>query len=216
MPDYFEFNRAQAEAETDPFTAERYEQFHRYLPTAAKDILDVGCSTGRGGRVLRDRRPAVRLIALDCLAERLARLPPGIYDTTICSFSDRVGLPDRSLDAIVAGEFIEHLAPEDVDPTLRECARLLRPGGQLLLTTPNPGYLRNWLTGRTVLGGAHLSEHWPRDLRKRLRQAGFSAVRIRPSGKVTRYFGEHAPWLGLYGSYLAVAVRDADRGGKGG
>jgi hypothetical protein len=46
---YRKLNEKQKSAETDPFTEKRYEQFARHMPKSAVRILDIGCSTGRGG-----------------------------------------------------------------------------------------------------------------------------------------------------------------------
>jgi 2-polyprenyl-3-methyl-5-hydroxy-6-metoxy-1,4-benzoquinol methylase len=207
MPDYVRLNLEQTISEVDPFTEERYAQFIRYLGFSTGRVLDVGCNTGRGGQRMKQLCPKLSLVALDCVEDRLRRLLPGVYDSVVCSFTQQIDQPDGSFDAIVAGEFIEHLAVEDVEPTLQEFFRIINSNGRLLLTTPNPGYIRLKLTGGSVLGGPHLSQHWPKDLGQRLNAIGFRNVRIRPSGKVTRYFGEWFPWLNLYGSYLAVAEK---------
>lgn len=46
----------------------------------------------------------------------------------------------RQFDCIVAGDLIEHL--EDLSGFLECCKRHLRPGGSLLITSPNPWYWR--------------------------------------------------------------------------
>jgi SAM-dependent methyltransferase len=114
-------------------------------------------------------------------------------------------LDDASFDAIVAGEFIEHLSEADVGRTLQEFARVLRPGGKLLMTTPNPDYWRFRLTGRSVLGGAHLSQHRASSLAARLGRHGFSDVSVCGSGRWSRYLGEGFPFPLAYGSYLITA-----------
>lgn len=207
MPDYVALNEAQTVSETDPFTDERYVQFHRHLDPSALRILDVGCNTGRGGKVLKELRPAVDIVGLDCVQSRLDRLLQGVYSGVICSFTTDIASPVDRFDAIVAGEFIEHLAESDVDPTLLEFLRVLQPGGTLMMTTPNPAYLRWKIYGGGVLGGAHLSEHLPSELARRLRRLGFEKVQIRPSGKVTRYLGEWWPIMSFYGSYLIFAQK---------
>jgi predicted SAM-dependent methyltransferase len=103
----------------------------------------------------------------------------------------------------VAGEFIEHLYPSDVDRTLAEIFRVLRIGGQVMLTTPNPSDIKRRLRGRSILGGAHVSQHHADALKMKLRMTGFSSVRILGSGKVSRHLGPHFP-LPIYGSYLAL------------
>jgi ubiquinone/menaquinone biosynthesis C-methylase UbiE len=46
-------------------------------------------------------------------------------------------LPDRSVDAAVLIEVVEHLDDHTLDATLREISRVLRPEGALMVTTPN-------------------------------------------------------------------------------
>lgn len=50
--------------------------------------------------------------------------------------TDRFPFEDETFDAVVCGELIEHL-PSGPDGLLYECDRVLRPGGTLLLSTPN-------------------------------------------------------------------------------
>lgn len=202
-----ELNRGQKVSEIDPFTEGRYEQFVRHLPSDVHDVLDVGCNTGRGGVVMKTLRPGFRLTGLDCVPERVEALDSKIYDARICDFTESISSPSNSFDAIVAGEFIEHLPPDKVDATLCEFFRLLRPKGRLLLTTPNPRYIRHFLEGTSVLGGAHISQHYITSLRRRLAAVGFSAITIRGSGRVSSILGEHIPLRAVYGSYLAFGSK---------
>jgi len=201
---YSNENSDQGAALRDPFTLERYAQFARHLQPGARDVIDVGCAEGRGGERLKELVPGLRLTGLDCVAERLDRLP-SCYDGRLHGLTTELPVEDRSYDAIVAGEFLEHLYPGDVDPTLCEFQRVLRIGGRLLLTTPNPYSLRMRLKGGTVFGTAHLTQHFPRILKRRLMAHGFGRVRLIGSGRATRRLGEWCPWLSIYGSYLVRA-----------
>ena len=200
-------NREQTLSETDSFTERRYQQFTRHLPRHTRDVLDVGCNTGRGGAAMKALRPELRIAGLDCVPERVGALDRSVYTARISGFTDAIPSKAESFDAIVAGEFIEHLPPDRVDAALCEFFRLLRLKGVLLLTTPNPHYLKNILLGQSVLGGAHLSQHYSGSLRVRLRKIGFSGVAIRGSGRVSSVLGERCPLMGIYGSYLAKATK---------
>ncbi|MEQ9371196.1 MAG: class I SAM-dependent methyltransferase [Coleofasciculus chthonoplastes F3-SA18-01] len=207
MKNYEELNIAQEVSETDPFTRERYKQFYCNFPKHVQTVIDIGCNTGRGGEILKELNPNLKLVGLDCVASRLAKISPDIYVSTICSYSSNIESPDSSFDIVVAGEFIEHIYPDEVIRTLQEFYRIIKPAGRLLLTTPNPNYLRLKLTGGSVLGGAHVSQHYPAELKQQLESVGFVNVKLIGSGKMTRILGERLPILAFYGSYLTIADR---------
>lgn len=201
-------NSQQYVSECDPFTLERYEQFYKFCPKGKENlkILDVGCNTGRGGIRLKELNPSIALLGFDCVQERLDSLPAD-YSEGIYGLATEIPLEDQTLDVIVAGEFLEHLYPGDVDKTLCEFQRVLKIGGRLLLTTPNPNYLKSKLKKETIYGVSHLTQHYPRVLQLRLLMHGFSSVRLYGSGKVSRYLGYHFPLLSAYGSYLVTASK---------
>jgi ubiquinone/menaquinone biosynthesis C-methylase UbiE len=203
-PDHVTRNEQQQASESDPFTESRYAQFARLLPPGALRVLDVGCNTGRGGAALKRLRPEVQIHGLDLLQSRLDRLPKDVYAGTVCGSATQIPSGDESYDAVVAGEFIEHLLPIDAHRFVADAFRVLKLNGRLLLTTPNPGDIKLRLRGGTVLGGAHLSQHHPGTLKTVLKMFGFSRVRVMGSGKVSWYLGSHFPLLALYGSYLVV------------
>ena len=152
--------------------------------------------------MLKTLDPHLCLTGVDCVADRLEQLPPGAYDRAVQGLSTSVPLPDLSVDVVVAGEIIEHLNPADVDQSLHEILRVLRRGGRLLLTTPNPGDIKKRVRGQSVLDDpSHLSQHTVGDLSSRLQRAGFVGIGWRGSGKMTRIIGERWP-LHIYGSYL--------------
>lgn len=204
--DYATINRKQREAETDSFTARRYAQFASHLEDGPLRVLDVGSSTGRGGEELRRHLPEVELWALDCVSERLDRIDRAVYRSVLCAEAMSIPVADGFVDAIIAGEFIEHLTPEDAAASLREFYRVLRSGGSVLLTTPNPRYVRLLVPGRTVTGGAHLSEWTPGSLIGLLQASGFRKEFVEGTGRVSSILGRHLPDR-VYGSYMIGAVR---------
>lgn len=207
-PDLVAVNRGQSLSEVDDFTEERYAQFVRHLPPKAKAVLDVGCNTGRGGAVLKRLLPGLKIDGLDCVQDRLDGIVDEIYHRRICSFTNAIDLESGSYDAIVAGEFLEHVPPEQVYSTLCEFFRLLRLRGRLLITTPNPRYLKNRLRNLSVLlEPSHVTQHYPERLGKRLMDIGFSNIAVLGSGRMSRKLGEKFPILKIYGSYLIRATK---------
>jgi SAM-dependent methyltransferase len=189
----------------DPFTPRRYEQFALRLSDHARRVLDMGSSSGVGGAALRRVRPDIDLIALDCAEHRLQRVDTRVYSLRICGSSTGIPSAANSFDAVVAGEFIEHLAYAHVLPTLAELHRVLRPGGRVLMTTPNPDSVRIKVTRGTTLGGSHLSAHYPKQLAQMLVEVGFRAPSWCGSGRSSTYLGERFPIFDVYGSYLIWA-----------
>lgn len=86
----------------------------------------------------------------------------------------------RTFDCIVAGDLIEHL--EDFSGFLNSCKRHLRPGGTLLISTPNPWYWRNILKSILWTEVPNNVEHtcWlcPRTLRQLVARHGMSVSNI--------------------------------------
>jgi ubiquinone/menaquinone biosynthesis C-methylase UbiE len=197
-------NLAQKISEEDSFTPFRYRQFQRHFTKGTRFVLDVGCNTGRGGETLFKIDDNLIIHGLDCVSERLDRLP-ACYRNKILGLSTDIPLPDRSVDAITAGEFLEHLYPSDVDKTLAEFQRVLKIGGRILMTTPNPNYIMNQLKHRSVFGESHLTQHYSKILKIRMALHGFSSIKVRVSGRVSNFIGESIPLLFLYGSYILIA-----------
>ena len=201
-----EANRAQSGSETDSFTPARYKQFYAHFPAHARQVLDVGCNTGRGGQLLKACNPSLDLTGLDCVPERIEAIDRKVYRQVLCGFSTDIPVESASFDVVLGGEFIEHVPPSQVDATLMEFFRVLRLKGRLLLTTPNPGYLKNKVKRLSVLlDEAHVSQHHADCLALRLRMIGFSNITILGSGRVSLFLGQRFPFLSAYGSYIARA-----------
>jgi SAM-dependent methyltransferase len=107
-----------------------------------KRVIEVAC--GRGGfaaRLMRTTVPPPQLVAADfswsavmkgkLFAERTASGAIGweVADAQALSH------PDASFDTVISCETVEHVL--DPRAALAEFSRVLRPGGRLLLTTPN-------------------------------------------------------------------------------
>jgi predicted TPR repeat methyltransferase len=208
--DYLALNEAQTISEVDSFTPHRYAQFARHLRDlgSAPRILDVGCNTGRGGRVLRTALPSAHLEGLELVPGRAERVAD-VYDAVTVGDLATLVVPEPRFDALVMGELIEHVPYTALEQLLASTAALLVPGGRVLLTTPNPHAVRLRMRRGTVLGGSHVSVHCPAALSELMNHRGFRVVRVEGSGRALRIVGVRFP-LSLYGSYLLIAERRAD------
>lgn len=107
---------------------------------------------------------------------------------------DRFPYPDGHFATVLCCELIEHLA-EDPMHMMAEINRVLRPGGHLVLTTPNiaslraiaavlqgyhPGYFPAYLRPEARQQGEarHTREYTPREVARLLVDAGFEVVRL--------------------------------------
>ena len=205
--DYEKIDTNQVVSESNPFTEERYRQFFSFMEANRANVLDIGCNTGRGGRVLKDLNNMFTISGLDVVQDRLDRLPGDVYGSNIYGSSTNIPVDDGNYDYVTAGEFVEHLYAKDVDLIFAEMFRVLKTGGMALLTTPNPNDFKRKLRGGSVLGGAYVSQYFPDILKLRLKMSGFNDVNVYGSGKVKRYLGNIPPLLGIYGSYLVVGIK---------
>lgn len=102
------------------------------LPAETPHIVEVGC----GGGALLAALGLSRVVGVDYAFEGLsytaARLPGA---KLICASAEALPLADASVDAVVTQHVIEHL--RDVKDACREWFRVVRPGGSLLVLTPN-------------------------------------------------------------------------------
>jgi len=139
---------------SDPF-------YLKYLQN--RRILDVGC--GRGEFIARDPENIVgididQLLVSQCKARGF---------TAYFMSALAMDFPDASFDAIHAAQMIEHFTPEDAARFILEAARVLRPGGYILLTTP--GVRNVWNTF------SHIRPYPPQAFQKLLSSATENYIR---------------------------------------
>jgi SAM-dependent methyltransferase len=145
--------------------------FLQRIPAGAR-VLDAGC----GRSLFTEIRPRwpFTIVAADVEHDLLRERKAGFPDVRwVVAGALPLPFADECFDAVFAGELIEHL----VDPGqgLREFHRVLRPGGTLILTTPNRLRLANVADGsERPYSPDHLSELSYDELRRLLPQAGFA------------------------------------------
>ena len=105
------------------------------IPVQGRRVLDVGC--GLGQYVRRIRSLPAESYGIDIEEARVregARQTPGL----MLASADALPFADASFDVILLNEVIEHVGDERA--TLAETARVLSPGGHLVIYAPNRGF----------------------------------------------------------------------------
>ena len=143
----------------------RYDDVARLISSESSSgsLLEVGCGAGQLSMALADRFS--RLVGIDLapvrikLAQSILRERyPGLGDKLTFTSGDastRLPFEDASFDVVLAVAVIEHVV--DVFAFMDEIVRVCRPGGCVLITTPNICYVKNvaaLLAGRVPLTGS--------------------------------------------------------------
>ncbi|MGV9883246.1 class I SAM-dependent methyltransferase [Streptomyces sp. NPDC003006] len=159
-------------------------------------VLDIGCGDGTAAATAAPLLAGHRVIGVDWSQDALKRAHARLPYVVRGELTDG-GLPfaDGAADAVLFSEVIEHLV--DPDSALDELRRVLRPGGHLMLSTPN---LAAWYNRGLLLAGVqpvfsevslrgihgrpgkevvgHLRLYTARALREFVAASGFTVVRL--------------------------------------
>jgi SAM-dependent methyltransferase len=168
---YFELERRWRGTE-----AEIGERISRYLPylAAKAPVLDLGCGRGEALALLAEHGLAARGVDGSARMVALCR-ERGLEAVEGDLFAVLAEAPPASLGAVVSFHVIEHLPAPALDRLVRLAWRALRPGGVLILETPNPLSLvvaaRNFWLDPTHVRPVH-----PESLRLLFELAGFDPV----------------------------------------
>ena len=157
-------------------------------------ILDVGCGDSVITKRLRDAFPRAIIHAVDMDPVRLGRASAYCKKVAFCH-GDATALPfdAAAFDVVLCHHVIEHIQ-NDIQ-VLRECRRVLRPGGLLLLGAPQEnawlGRMVRRLHPRLYAEGEHVNFYTIADLRRRLERCGFSRIEHRVVGFLFPWYYVH-------------------------
>ena len=201
-PDYFAVRAFRKEVPEKflgyPLVTDRDGWICRKLLPACERILEIGA----GDRPFE--------------SELRARGFTGVFKTMDVDHSRRFDYysldeVDGPFDGVLMREVIEHLPRPVFYAYLARIAALLRKGGVLIVTTPNP-----WAVTWLFADYTHVSPWPPADLYGVLRWYGFSAIEIRRIVWPSRflwikraYWAVHSRFydLDFAGSYLVAAIK---------
>jgi SAM-dependent methyltransferase len=176
----------------------------RFLSSGSGRVLDMGAGSGRATVGVLVSRPNSSVVSLDIYKgywgiddntpERLKRNASAAgaaarVDVRVGDMRE-IPFPDASFDGAISSFAIDHLRPDDAGKALREAARVLKPGGQMLvLNIGLDGYIRVALPslhGHGYFGREQATERW----RSALTDAGFDVVEVGRQPGTIYFLGE--------------------------
>jgi ubiquinone/menaquinone biosynthesis C-methylase UbiE len=185
-----------------------YEHWHRYAfarrYAEGRRVLDAACGEGYGTALLGTKAAEAVGVDIDAGSIRHAQ---STYGSATIRFVEgsctELPLPDASFDVVVSFETIEHLDAADQQPMLAEFARVLKPAGLLIISSPNK---RRYSDARDYINEFHRHELYRDGLAELLAKA-FPAQRW--------FHQDVAPWSSIWsedeGDRVEAWLGDAGR-----
>lgn len=182
---------------------------------APKTILDAGCGTGQGSRLLNKRFANARVTALDVapgmlaqtrLAQPLFKRLLGKATTLLCADIEALPLQDASMGMAWSNLALQWC--NDLDTAFAELYRVLQPNSLLMFSTFGPDTLKE-LRAATSNGHTHVSRFIDmHDIGDALTRAGFNA----PVLDVERYTLTYDDVKGVMKDLKAIGAHNATNG----
>jgi SAM-dependent methyltransferase len=161
--------------EIENYWFRRHQVVYQRLAThcVGRDVLEAGCGEGYGADLIAGCARRVVAVDYDESAVTHVRSRYPRVDVMQANLAE-LPLPDASMDVVVNFQVIEHLW--DQAQFVNECARVLRPSGLLMMSTPNR---ITFSPGRdTPINPFHTRELNADELTELLVEAGFSDVSV--------------------------------------
>ena len=192
-----------------PFTGERFvpgtrgeiwiEHWHRYHFAAGfvagKRVLDLACGEGYGSALLARR--ASHVTGVDVSPQAVAHAKHAYADVANVEFTigscTAIPVADASIDFAVSFETVEHIAEQEA--FMAELARVLKPGGVLLMSCPNKA---EYTDKRGTRNEFHVKELYREEF------AALLAARF-----------PHAAWYGQKPSFFSVIAPEGNAARQG-
>lgn len=151
-------------------------------------LLEIGCSKG----VFLDLavKRGFSVLGLDTSEFAIKYIKDNFSFPVMCADIEKADLPDDSFDIVVMIDVIEHI--ENLAQVIRESSRIMKPGGLLVIDTPNEDSLINFISFflyklslsklkffvRTNHDIEHVVSFSPAGMKKLLREHSFKVIKI--------------------------------------
>jgi SAM-dependent methyltransferase len=169
-----------------PAAAALYPSFHDFLhaqrsvelsrmPKPARVLLSAGCSgVWYFDWMARWYGPVERHVGVERFLPRPDALPATV-EWIASSVAAMPGVADGSVDLLFSGQNVEHLFGDDLVGFLLEAARVVRPGGHLVMDSPH----REIVNLLVWSMNEHTIEFTPEEARALVELAGFDPTSLR-------------------------------------
>lgn len=124
----------------------KWPKLKKFIPLEKEIVIvDFGCGNGQIIQEMKKINPLANYVGLDVSGAALKSAEAILPDCKFYKIEDggKFPLNDDSADFIFSSEVIEHIY--DTENAFKELARILKPGGKILLTTPYHGFIKNLL-----------------------------------------------------------------------
>ncbi len=181
---------------------------------AAGDILDWGCGYGQMTYLLQQRGFRVTSFDIGAPDTNLPNIPI-CRGLTVVRSQHPTNLPFDSagFDAVLSCGVLEHVDEESGQPgnelnSLREIARILRPGGQLLIyQLPQKNAWQEALIRRFKLGYSHSRRYTANEITQMLHDTGYQVQRLRRANLIPKNLtGMPAALRRIYSRFSRILI----------
>ncbi len=196
------------------FQEERHEML-KYVPQESQIVLDVGCSSGSFGQLLKSNRN-IEVWGVELDRDAALEATKKLDKVINSAFSDDLNLPEQGFDCIIFNDVLEHL----VDPwsALTYSKKLLKNSGLVVASIPNVRYFnntweflveKNWdYTDWGILDKTHLRFFTQRSIRSLFENLDYMVESIEGINPLNVLHPQHVKKFNLFNKLLFNHIED--------
>ena len=149
-----------------------FKTLQAFMDLKGKKVLDFGCYHGLLTEMI-NKETAAKCKGIDIKLLNKKQKDCSTYD------GKNIPFKDNTFDVVLLFEVVEHL--EDIQQIFRELRRVLKPGGKIILTTPN----------KYFVSFKNDHQNWKNQLKQLFRTAGRECYTMYSYSGLTKLFKQH-------------------------